>query len=62
MYNSLMSTLLAVFVAKLSRICVFQVHGANSANGIHHQESDGTQEVRIVSFCYFIVLLATHSF
>lgn len=26
---------------------VFQAHGANSANGIHHQESDGPQEVGI---------------
>uniref|UniRef100_A0A3B4U0I4 CAP-Gly domain containing linker protein 2 n=1 Tax=Seriola dumerili TaxID=41447 RepID=A0A3B4U0I4_SERDU len=27
-------------------------HGANSANGIHHQESDSTRDVGIISFCF----------
>uniref|UniRef100_A0A669D6N5 CAP-Gly domain containing linker protein 2 n=1 Tax=Oreochromis niloticus TaxID=8128 RepID=A0A669D6N5_ORENI len=29
------------------------VHGANSANGIHHQESHSAQDVGILSFCFF---------
>lgn len=32
--------------------CVFQVHGANSANGIHHQESESPRDVGILSL-YF---------
>lgn len=39
---------------------VFQAHGANSANGIHHQESDSPQEVGILLvemwWCCFVVL------
>uniref|UniRef100_A0A3Q4MT35 CAP-GLY domain containing linker protein 2 n=1 Tax=Neolamprologus brichardi TaxID=32507 RepID=A0A3Q4MT35_NEOBR len=33
------------------------VHGANSANGIHHQESHSAQDVGILSFCFFQSLI-----